>query len=205
MRLLAPAHEQIHNQAPHITVITAGLAPTGTSESSVNDRDFLWQMYDAGLASLDNTAIGSHPFGWGNAPDVMCCNLQDERGWDDRPHFFFFNTLNSYHNILKNYSDNGKDVWVTEFGWPSWSDFGAQPVEDWMNYITPNQQGAYILRAFEIGHSMDFVGPMILWNMNFADGTSVGSRNEMAGFSLLYRNEDNNYSPRLAYLSLRDR
>ena len=87
MQLFAPVYEQILSQAPQISVLTAGLAPTDTTDVSVNDRDFLWQMYDTGLANLDNTAIGVHPFGWGNAPDAVCCDPVDGRGWDEQPQF----------------------------------------------------------------------------------------------------------------------
>jgi serine/threonine protein kinase len=205
LQLFTPVYEQIQSQSPQLAVLTAGLAPTDTTNVSVNDRDFLWQMYDAGLSGLDNAMIGAHPFGWGNAPDALCCDPIDGRSWDDQPQFFFFNTLNAYHNIMNDNDDANKQIWATEFGWTTWDDLSAQAPEEWMNYITSSERGAYILRAFEIGHSFDFVGPMFLWNMNFADTLSVSNGDEMAGFSLLYRNEQNVYNPRSAYLALRDR
>ncbi len=205
MQLFAPVYEQIQSQAPQISVLTAGLAPTDTTDVSVNDRDFLWQMYDTGLANLDNTAIGVHPFGWGNAPDAVCCDPVDGRGWDEQPQFFFLNTLNSYRAIMDAYDDTAKQIWVTEFGWTTWADLNADPVEEWMNYVSPTEQGNYILRALEIGHSFDFMGPMFIWNLNFADVQSISTRNEMAGFSLLFRNEQGDYSPRIAYSILSSR
>lgn len=199
MQLFSPVYEQIQSQAPQISVLTAGLAPTDTTDVSVNDRDFLTQMYNTGLADIANTAIGIHPFGWGNAPDAICCDPVDGRGWDEQPQFFFFNTLNSYRAIMTTFGDDSKQIWVTEFGWTSWEDLNADPVEEWMNYVTPTEQGDYILRALEIGQSLDFVGPMFIWNLNFADVQSISTRDEMAGFSLLYRNEQGDYSPRIAY------
>ena len=205
MQLFTPVYQQIQSQAPQIQVLTAGLAPTDSTDVSVNDRDFLWQMYDAGLGNLDNAAIGVHPYGWGNAPDAVCCEPVDSLAWDEQPQFFFVNTINAYRNIQNSKNDADKQLWITEFGWSSWDNFNVTPLEEWMNYVPASQQGAYVLRAFEIGHSFDFVGPMILWNMNFATTVSVGNRDEMAGFSLLYLNDQNNYSPRSVYIAIRDR
>ena len=103
------------------------------------------------------------------------------------------------------YDDTAKQIWVTEFGWTTWADLNADPVEEWMNYVSPTEQGNYILRALEIGHSFDFMGPMFIWNLNFADVQSISTRDEMAGFSLLYRNEQGDYSPRIAYSILSSR
>lgn len=205
MQLFAPVYEQVQSQASQITVLTAGLAPTDTTDVSVNDRDFLWQMYGSGLADLENAVIGAHPYAWGNAPDDVCCDPIDGRGWDEEPQFFFFNTLNAYHNIMDRNGAADRQLWVTEFGWTSWGDLNADPLEEWMDYVTPSEQGTHILRAIEIGQSLDFMGTMILWNMDFATELSVNNRDEMAGFSLVYQSSPNNYSPRTAYLTLRDR
>jgi hypothetical protein len=106
---------------------------------------------------------------------------------------------------MKRQNDLAKQMWITEFGWTSWDDLNNNPVEDWMNYVSPSEQGDYILRAFKIGQSFDFIGPMFLWNMNFADTLSVANRDERAGFSLLYRNEQDNYVTRPAYHVIQDR
>ncbi|MCA9896497.1 MAG: cellulase family glycosylhydrolase, partial [Anaerolineae bacterium] len=68
MQLFGPAYQAVRAYSPTITVVTAGLAPTSTQSFSVDDRDFLRQMYNAGLAQYGDVVVGVHPYGWGNAP-----------------------------------------------------------------------------------------------------------------------------------------
>lgn len=204
MQLFSPVYNLVQEQAPQIQLVTAGLAPTSTTDVSVNDRDFLWQMYDVGLDNFQGVAIGVHPFGWGNAPDSLCCDVVEGRGWDDQPQFFFFNTINSYRNVMNSYSDD-KDLWITEFGWSSWQDLSGSPPEEWMQYISVEEQGEYLFTAIDIAQQLDSLGPMFIWNANFADNESVARSDEMAGYSLLYRDASGNYSRRIGFSVLLNR
>jgi hypothetical protein len=76
-------------------------------------------------------------------------------------------------------------MWVTEFGWATWEGLQSEPPEVWMRYNSALQQAEYTIRAFEIGQSRDFMGPMFLWNLNFANQALIEERNEMVGYSLL--------------------
>jgi hypothetical protein len=200
MRYFAPAYQAINEysqrsmtdprfprEAP-VIVVTAGLAPTGTSDFSVDDRDYLQQMYNAGLANYPDVAIGSHPFSWGNPPDVRCCNAVEGQGWDDDPHFFFSHTIEDYRNIMVNNGHANNRIWVTEFGWATWDRFPGDAPEEWMRYNDQWSQAHHTLRAFQIGQSTDYIGPMMLWNMNFGWLASlVENRDERAAYSLLTR------------------
>ena len=169
-----------------VLVLTAGLAPTGNSPWSVDDRQYLRQMYNAGLANLDGVQLGAHPFGWGNAPDSGCCNPVADRGWDDAPQFFFLDTLRNYRDIMLAYGDADAQIWVTEFGWPTWDSLPGDPPEPFVAYNDKWDQAFHTLRAFQIGQQLDYVGPMILWNMNFAWLPHlVNTRDERAAYSLL--------------------
>ncbi|MBZ0302459.1 MAG: hypothetical protein K8J31_22125, partial [Anaerolineae bacterium] len=136
----------------------------------------------------DHVAVGSHPFSWGNPPDVHCCNTVDGQGWDDNPVFFFSDTLEDYRNIMVRNGHTDVKLWATEFGWATWDEFPGDPPETWMSYTNKWQQAEYTLRAFEIGQQTDYLGTMILWNMNFAwlPGL-VENRDERAAYSLLTR------------------
>lgn len=205
MQLFVPVREAMRALFPTVHLITAGLAPTGNSEGSVDDRLFLQQMFDAGLGNYPDVSIGVHPYGWWNPPDARCCQPSG-RGWDDNPHFFFIETIDAYREIMNRNGFSGVQMWITEFGWPTWRDLGAEPPEPWMNYLTPEQQAEYTLRAFEIGQSREDIGPMILWNFNFANETLITNRDEMAGFSLLAPNiAKEELIVRPLYLALRDR
>jgi hypothetical protein len=183
MQLFAPAYEAIRTVSPDITIVTAGLAPTGDSGFSVNDRAFLNQMYAGGLADFADVVIGVHPYGWGNAADVRCCDVAPDLGWDEVGQFYFINTLEDYHSITVNNS-HAVDLWATEFGWASWEGLGGTPVEEWMGYNTLTEQSDFTVRAFQIGQALDYMGPMFLWNLNFANADNVAQNNEVIAYSM---------------------
>jgi len=169
-----------------VIVLTAGLAPTGDSPWPVDDRKYRRQTYQAGPAGVDDGQLGAPPFGWGNEPDARCCNHDAERGWDDAPQFFFLDTLGNYREIMLAHGDADARLWVTEFGWPTWDSLPGAPPEPFMGYNDKWQQAAYTLRAFQLGQQTDYIGPMVLWNMNFAWLPElVRQRDERAAYSLL--------------------
>jgi polysaccharide biosynthesis protein PslG len=205
------------NPNHRITVLTAGPAPTITSAdgSTMNDRDWLQQLYDNGLAKYgDDVAVGVHPYGWANPPDSVCCTAQPGvTGWYEQKVFYFRNNLDDYRAIMVKNNDAGSKLWVTEFGWASYdglrrTDGGAGSVNansglGWESLLNQNQQASYVLRAFYLVQQppyYNFVGPMMLWNLNFAVVPGlIDSGGEEAGFSLL----DSGWNARPAYNLLR--
>ena len=189
MRLFEPSYRAIRAIYPDMTIVTAGLAPTSNLPGAVDDREFLQQMYDAGLRNYVNDAnleIGVHPYGWANDPDARCCGAANaEPGWDDNPRFFFLENIEAVRSIMVRNDHENAQIWVTEFGWPSWHGIGAPAPEAWLTYLTPNQQADYIIRAFEYAQRTDYIGPMFLWNLNFANETSVERGNEIVAFSII--------------------
>lgn len=207
MELFRVGYNAIRAYSPNIAVITAGLAPTGNSQNiSVNDRSFLRQMYQAGLASYPDVVIGIHPYSWGNPPDFVCCNNVDGQGWDDQPQFFFSQNIRDHSEIIR---ANGHDaeMWATEFGWATWEGYPTDAPDPWMNYNSALNQRDYTLRAFQIAQSRGDIGVMILWNLSFAEELTIIGRSELAGYSLLYPafNGDNRKRERPLYRALADR
>ncbi|GAB1421411.1 cellulase family glycosylhydrolase [Anaerolineales bacterium] len=188
MQLFKPAYEAIRAYSPDITIVTAGLAPVGNVEGATDDREFLQGMYNAGLGQYPDVAVGIHPYSWGNPPDVSCCDAIPDRGWDDNPRFFFSDNIKAYHDILIRNGQSTTKLWGTEFGWATWDSYPSEVPEAWMTYNTPLTQAEHTLKAFEIAQSLEYMGPMILWNLNFANPTVIEMRNEIAGYSLLYPN-----------------
>src|SRR5260221_47070 len=186
-----------------ITVLTAGPAPTITSAdgSTMNDRDWLQQLYANGLAKYgDDVAVAVHPYGWANPPDALCCTAQPGvTGWYEHSVFYFRNNLDDYRAIMLKNNDASSKLWVTEFGWASYDGLrrtngSAASVDPssglgWEGLLNQEQQASYVLRAFNMVQQppyYNFVGPMILWNLNFAVIPGLAdSGNEEAGFSLL--------------------
>lgn len=186
MQLFDAAYTAIREYSSSIVVVTAGLAPTSTTDYSVDDREFLRQMYSAGLGRYTDVAIGTHPFAWGNPPDQRCCNAVEGRGWDDDPHFFFLHNLEEIREIMVRNGHQNNQIWVTEFGWATWEGFPTEAPEPWMTYNSPAQQADYTMRAFQLGFELGYVGNMFLWNFNFANQALIENRVELAGYSLLY-------------------
>jgi hypothetical protein len=192
-----------------IIVLTAAPAPTTTTpNATINDRDWLQQLYDNGLAKYgDDVAIGVHPYGWANPPDAVCCKAQaGVTGWFEHPSFYFRNTLDDYHAItVRNHHPTVK-LWVTEFGWASYDGLGGSVAagSEWESLLNQQQQADYVLRAFYLAQQppyYDFLGPMMLWNLNFAAiPQMVVQGREEAGFSLL----DQNGNPRPVYMALKN-
>ncbi len=185
MQLFAPAYQAVRAYSPSIGIVTAGLAPTGSTDGSVDDRDYLRQMYAAGLGSYQDIYVGVHPYSWGNAPDATCCGT---RGWDEDPHFFFADNLRDYRQIMTDNGHANTPMWGTEFGWATWDGFpSARPAtEGWMDFNDRWAQATYTIRAFEIAQSRGDIGVMFLWNLNFA--TLLGmieNGDERAAYSIV--------------------
>jgi hypothetical protein len=184
-----------------IIVITGAPAPAITSSDGTTTDDRVWieQLYDGGVASYGpDVAIGAHPYGWANPPGALCCSAASGvTGWFEHPSFYFRETLNAYRQTMLQKGDGARKIWVTEFGWASFDGLvrsdGTPGVPGaglgWQSLINQQQQAQYVVEAFRVAQQppyYDFLGPMILWNLNFALVPEVidNGRSE-AGFSLL--------------------
>ncbi len=183
MQLFGPAYQAVRAYSSTVTIVTAGLAPTSTQPFSVDDRDFLRQMYDAGLGQYGDVVVGAHPYGWGNAPDARCCG---SRGWDEDPHFYYLETLDAYRAIMNQFGHSGVQMWITEFGYASWDGFPLDPPQPWMSFNDRWAQGGYTVRAIQIAQERGDIGVKVLWNLNFAVLSGlIGGRDERAAYSML--------------------
>ncbi len=167
MQLFAPSYQAIRAYSSTMPIITAGLAPTGNSAGSIDDREFLRQMYGAGLGAYSDVIVGVHPYSWGNSPDSVCCGTQ---GWDNDPHFFFADTMRETREIMNANGHANVPIWITELGWASWDGFPNEPPigSEWMRFNDRWEQAGFTLRALQITETSGNVGPVFLWNLNFA-------------------------------------
>jgi LysM repeat protein len=168
--LLRAAYGAVKAADANATVVSAGLAPTGFDDgvNAVDDRKYLAQLYAAGLAAISD-AVGAHPFGFGNPPDLVCCDappgVESHYG---HPSFYFLDTLNDYHEIMLENDDADTLIWVTAFGWGTSADLPTPPPFNsrFVGYNSLEAQAHDLSRAFEIGARLHFVGVMILYNLN---------------------------------------
>ena len=201
MKLFDAAYNAIRSaEGSHsVTIISAGLAPTGINDGvgATDDRAYFRQMYAAGLnnPAYQNIAIGVHPYGAANPPDARWCGQADcgGPGYDDHPTWFFLDTLEDYHAIMVEYGDTERQLWPTEFGWGTYQNFfhsDGSPAPSpasapWFEQVSEDQQAAYILRAFEIGQDLPYVGVMILWNLNYSNPDYVDIGDERAAYAIV--------------------
>lgn len=208
MRYFRPAYEAIRAFSPEVTVITAGPAPTGTSHWSTDDREWLRGLYAAGLAQYGaDVAVGIHPYGWANAPDARCC-ANPGRGWDDHRQFFFLDTIEDYRAIMVEAGHDQALLWATEFGWATFDGLrtasNTRPPDPadapYYSYLDQTAQATYTVRAFQLAQSRPYMGPMILWNLNFAAiGGAVDRGDPKAGYGLV----DGAWQPRPVFQYLK--
>lgn len=185
--LMAAGADGVRSADPDAILISGAPAPTGIDDgvTAVDDRRFFQQMLAAGVADVVDV-IGAHPYGWANPPDSTVANPDTAvPSHNNHPSFFFWDTLHDYRAQLEAAGHGEKAIWVTEFGWGSFEGFnGPPPVGvEFMADVDEWQQAVYTLRAFELAQQWPWVGPMMLWNLNF--GPLLGRQFSESGFSLL--------------------
>lgn len=83
------------------------------------------------------------------------------------------------------------ELWPTEFGWGTFEGLRTSesqpasppPGSEFMADNSEWEQAVYTLRAFEMAHGWEWVGPMFLWNLNFT--SALGPEFQEVGYSLL--------------------
>jgi hypothetical protein len=186
MQLLKAAYTAIKRNCGSMIVVSGAPTPTGANPpAAIRDTVYLEQMYRAGLRNYSD-AIGVHPSGYGNPPDVRFQDWQagkyGQASHVSDPSFYFRNTMEQYRNIMVKYGDGNKRLWPTEFGWAS----SGSPVAgyEYAAYNSEQAQGEYIKRAFEMMRNWGWVGVPFLWNLNY-NKSQPGS--EMAAFGIMDR------------------
>jgi len=202
--LVAEGARGVRSADPDALIISGAPAVTGINDGveAIDDRVFLRGMVEAGVVQWVD-GIGAHPYGFANPPDESWQDPESSPhvapSHNDHPSFFFRDTLEDYHAILLAHSDEERQIWVTEFGWPSVEGMGSMDTTGWeyARHVSEAQQADYVVRAFRMGDERAWVGPMFLWNLNLA--AIWGSDNPVSAYSLL--RPDGSYRP--AYVALR--
>lgn len=198
MDLLKASYQAIKSVAPNVVVVSGALTPTGVDDgvTAIDDVRYLRLMYEAGLATYSD-AIGAHPSGFNNPPDDDMDHHTVSSTAFKNHSSFYFRRFEQYYEVMKEFGDRNKQLWFTEFGWAS-----ARPAPPGYEYAADNSeedQARYLVRAFEIAKEKGYVGPVFLWNLNFAPIEPPADPVAKAAFGILRRD----WSLRPAYEALK--
>lgn len=168
-------------------IISGAPATTGVDDGivAIDDRRYLRAMMALGLGEIVD-GIGVHPYGWANPPGASAADPQQVAPThNNHGSFFFADTLRQYGAILDESGNGHLPLWLTEFGWGSFDGLGAPPPPEaqFMAHVSEWQQAQYLQEALALVHDWPGVGPVFLWNLNFAP--VIGAGFSESGYSLL--------------------
>jgi hypothetical protein len=207
VEMLKLAYETIKAKDPNIVVISGALSPTGyfvggCSEAGCDDGPYLKRMVDAGALNYAD-CVGVHANGYNVPPDKT-----NKEGYNDPtatfrgpftnpiPSWYFRSTLELYRDTVK----NQKPLCVTEFGWGSSEGFGYTPPSyEFVNDNTLQEQGDYIVQAFDLMKAWGYVKMAFLFNLDYAQKSPNGVQDRTAPWSIF----DQNGAARPAFEQLR--
>lgn len=186
-RLVAEGAAGVRAVDGQARVISGAPATTGVNDGvvAIDDRRYLRAMLAAGMGDIVD-GLGAHPYGWANPPGASVFDGQPVAPThNDHPSFFFGDTLRQYRAILEESGYAGLPLWLTEFGWGSFDGLGAAPPPEaqFMSNVSEWQQAQYTQDALEMVHDWQGIGPVFLWNLNFAP--VIGPGFSESGYSLL--------------------
>ena len=162
VQLLKAGYEGAKRADPNVTVITAGLTPTGTwNEEATPDDIFLQQMYDAGAKAYFDV-LGAHGAGYKAPPEMSPDEVASRPDYGGH-RFFCFRRIEDLRNVMVKNGDSGKQIWLLEFGWTSDE---VHPAYAW-HRVTEQQKAEYIVGAYRWAATnwSPWIGVMTLWNL----------------------------------------
>ena len=185
---------------PSVIVVLGGLLATTANDRAVavSAPDFLRQLYayQDGQAARYFDALGFHPAGTANPPEAY---PSDQPGsgtcppglgaagpcYRDAPDVYF-RQAEQMRAIMEEHGDWAKQVWLTEFGWDSCQGLPAPHGYEYCQLVSEQQQADYTVRAIQYARThWSWVGPMLVWNLNFATIPGIAPADETYGWSAL--------------------
>jgi polysaccharide biosynthesis protein PslG len=125
--LLKGAYPAFHEGDSSTTVVLAG--------PSSNDDRWIGELYAKGAKSSFDV-LATHPYqGKADEPPEH----------PDDGHRWWFTHLPAVRDVMLEYGDGAKKVWLTEFGWSSHPNQGGEAA--WQLGVTEQQQADYLVRA----------------------------------------------------------
>ncbi len=184
--MLGVAYQAIKTVAPHVVVVSGGLAPTLTTGDggAMNDLSFASEMLAAGAGAYFD-AFGYHPYGYNQPPEA-----------DPHAHELVFRRTERVRELLEAYGLRDRQIWITEYGWL------RSPREDGVNcdgqagfqgfewlQFPGDVVADYTVRALQYADEhWPWVGPTFLWNLDWQmyEESYEPRCSQMRWFGILY-------------------
>jgi polysaccharide biosynthesis protein PslG len=198
--ILAAGSTGVRAGDPAAMVLLGAPSPTGANNpgDTIDDVLYLNQLYalNGGEAKKYYDGLSAHPSGFSNPPDcvlqVPSCSLSN--AWDTDMSFFAFPRVAQYRDVMVKNGEANKKIWFTEFGYCSAAD--PPPGYEYCKYLTAQNQADFLVQAVSKARSLDYIGGMMVWNLNFQ--LAVPETDEKWGFGVLR----DDWTPRPAYFAL---
>jgi hypothetical protein len=163
VRLLRLSYQAAKSVDPQMTIISAGLTPTGTRDPAVAQPDdvYLQWMYDAGAAAYFDV-LGAHGAGYKAPPHMSPEEVAADPAYGGHASFCF-RRVEQLREVMVRNGDEAKQVWLLEFGWSSDE---VHPAYAW-HRVTEEQKAQYIVDAYRWAAQnwAPWIGVMALWNL----------------------------------------
>lgn len=204
MAMLRAANTAIRAACPGMFIISGAPTPTGNNGViAVDDLTYMESMLAAGMANYVD-GIGAHPSGYNLPPNVVwqdgCATIRVTgntfNGACDNPHhsWSFRSTMEGYRALAVKYGAANKKIVPTEFGWAAGGKY--HPSYAYADDNSYREQADWTVQAYRMMKNWGWVGPAILWNLNFR---VVADRTERAQWGIVR----SDWSPLPAYDALK--
>jgi len=154
--LLKVCSSAIKAADPQAIVVSAGLAPTGTSsDQAMPDTDFLQEMYDAGAADYFDV-LGVNAPGYKAPPELAPEDAEKAEYGGGR--WFAFRHVEDIRDIMVKNGDAEKQIAILEMGWTLDQ---VNPDYAWFA-VDESTQADYLVRAYQYAaeHWQPWIGLM---------------------------------------------
>jgi hypothetical protein len=175
--VLRAAHAGIHEIDPNATVMVGGLA-TSDATSLEGPIPFVQSLYSHGYGP-DFDAVAMHPYTW-----IRPFTYNNITNWSQMA-----DTSPSVHSVMAANGDADKQIWITEFGFNTWSATDSKATEA--------NQALWVQEAYSRAQTYDWAGPLF-WYSYRDDGTAHTTSENFFGL-LRY-----DLSPKPAYFGYQD-
>lgn len=160
--LLKVGYEAAKGADPSVTVITGGVAQTGTDNNDARPDDvYVRWMYEAGAKPYFDV-LGAHGHGYKAPPTVSPDEAASNPTWGGH-RFFVFRRVEDMRKIMEENGDGDKQIWLLEFGWTSDTVHEAYA---W-HRVTEEEKGENLVGAYRWAAQnwAPWIGVMTLWTM----------------------------------------